>query len=540
MGIKNIFTEGMKELKRKSSLYKEKKELKQKEDQLAEQVTQLGQKAWESDADISRYGNMKELMTSVRQRQDELNQNTDRLQQTKKELEEKKDKENETFDGERKEVEDIKKDVDSRLNTEKKELKELQRTKDNARKRIGTIDLETDRLNKKAMDSATPEVEKKEIPKKLEDLAGEKADMTKKEIETANEIQSQSQKISPIQEEADHLQKKINDIRARQKEVIGELDKSLSENKKELDDTAEKLKEADNEQQQNFKMLGQKISEEGEADEAVAEELGVVRGTEKDIKGIEAEILRLEGQGNSSSKSAFMKMISIVASAILLLVIIIIAIVMLLKSGDKTADTSTANDTRRGEQTGQAAVSPDNNNNDAGNRHETPGDLAKQMDDATGLLKQRSKEIHGKDVKAADKSTLTSALPSIGGWKMQSPSFHTQAFGQVEVSNLSVKYDGPNDQTIEISIIDTATASAVLQPWKILFRLNRTVDDDRNYEKISTYKGMPMFERFDKQLKRARIGFLLKERYMIEMKTTGPDSLERLKELMKEFDTSKL
>ncbi|NIM10981.1 MAG: hypothetical protein GTO45_03255 [Candidatus Aminicenantes bacterium] len=530
MGIKEIFQQGWKELRRKSALLQAKRELKQKEKVYEEQLTALGQKAWESKLDIDAYENVKELLTSAQKQQDDLKAQLEDLENRKKQTEEKKKQENETFDSRLKEVEEKKKGVDDRLEDEKKVLKEAQKEMDNAKKRLAEITAEKNQLNKKAADADTPEEEKKQIPGKLEALDKERAELDETVNTRTEEINGLLEAIKPIQEESDKFQKQIDDIRAQQKQVIGELDKAISEIKKEMDGCKDKLKEVDEEQQKNFKLLGEKLAAAGVMDEAVAAEMAAVQATEKEMAGIHTEIETLEQQGSAAAKSAFWQMIGIVAAGIVLLIIIIVLLSMLFKSCDKGKTADTRDDTTT------AAVSESAEEKEK----KTDKTAPQTMEDITAMLKERSEKIHGKDIVVADKDTLTAALPNIHGWEMKPPSYSKQTFGQMETSQLTTTYTGPDAKEIEVTLVDTATVSAVLQPLKIIISLRRTEENENGYKKISTYKGMSVIEEYDKQNKRARFSFIVKNRYIVHLDSRGDNSVKLLKDFIMKFDLSKL
>jgi myosin heavy subunit len=530
MGIKEIFQQGWKELRRKSALLQAKRELKQKEKVYEEQLTALGQKAWEGKLDIDAYENVKELLTSAQKQQDDLKAQLEDLENRKKETEEKKKQENETFDSQLKEVEEKKKGIDDRLEDEKKVLKEAQKEMDNAKKRLAEITGEKDRLNKKADDADTPEEEKKQIPGKLEALDKEKAELDETVNTRTEEINGLLDAIKPIQEESDQFQKQINDIRARQKQVIGELDKAISEIRKEMDGNKDKLKEVDEEQEKNFKLLGEKLAAAGVTDEVVAAEMAAVQATEKEMAGIDTEIETLEQQGSAAAKSAFWQMIGIVAAGIVLLIIIIVLLSMLFKSCDKDKTADTRDDTTT------AAVSESVKEKEK----KTDKTAPQTMEDFTGIIKKQSEKIQGEDIVVSDKEAFTAALPNIRGWEMKPPSYGKQTFGQMETSQLTTTYTGPDAKEIEVTLIDTATASAVLQPWKIVFSLNRTVEDEDGYEKITTYKGMTVHEKYETRNNRARFTFIVKNRYLVHLDSRGDNSVKLLKDFITKFDLSKL
>ncbi|MCP5108099.1 MAG: hypothetical protein GY950_32225, partial [bacterium] len=177
----------------------------------------------------------------------------------------------------------------------------------------------------------------------------------------------------------------------------------------------------------------------------------------------------------------------------------------------------------------------------------TPVDMAdamKKVQDFTGKIKERSQQIHGKEISALDKETLLAALPAVDNWEMMNPAYHKRSFGQLELAHLNVTYHstltGSGQDKITVNITDTATASAALQPWRIIFSLNFMRDDERTYQKVTTYNNIPVIEKYDKKRKRSVFTFIFKDRYLVELKSMGEKSLERLKQFVKRFDLSKL
>jgi hypothetical protein len=552
MGIKEIFKEGMKELKRRSALGKEKRNLKQKQKLYSEQLTTLGKKAWESNIDIEQYGNMEKLIATTQQRQDELNSQHRELETRKKQTEEKRKEEDERFEARRKEVEEKKKEVDDRLDDEKKSLKEAQKDFDSANNRLNRIREEEDQLNKKKIDAAVPEEEKKEIPAKLDALNTERQELGKK-IENANQtIDRTREAIVPLEEESAKHQKEIDTIRAEQKSVLGELDQVLSETREELNDCNKKLEEVGEEQSSHFEQLGENIAAARVEDSRVAAEMTDAQATEKEIAALHLSLEKLESRGTSKSRGAFWEMIGLTVAGIIVIIFFIILLSWLFGSGDKTAEPTENPILSKIKKTIPAPVA------DALDKYEKQADAAaaakkksaetpktmedavKQMESATEEIKKQSEKMHGKEIVVADKQTLMSVLPQVAGWEMKSPSYHSQQFGQLQGAALSANYTGPDSRNVRVSVTDTGHASAVLRPYLMLFNLNTVRDDDRGYEKVSTYNDMRVIEKYDKRSKRARFTFIVKKRYLVALDTSGEGSIELLKNFITKFDLSRL
>ena len=556
MGIKQIFQEGMREFKRQSALRKEKRDLSQKENLLSEQLTEVGKKAWESKMDIDSYGNSKKLISRAQDQMDKLNSQLSESEEQKTNLENKKNEENESLNSQRKEVEDQKKEVDTRLNNEKKQLKDTQREISNAENRINQIGKEEDQLNTKSSAPETTEEEKSEIKKKQEALKTEKQNLEKKRDEASGTVKTFEEKIKPLEEESAKYQKRIDDIRAEQKKVIGELDESLSRVNKEISDNKSKLAEITREQDENFKQLGEKLAAAQVSDEAVAAELNAVNATEKEMEDIQLSVQSLEHQGTASSRSAMWKMIGLIAAGVAVVVAIIIVLILLLGADKKEQDDSLAAVLSRAQETTtpktaaeaykqlQEKIIEKKRKEDAEKSEEKtptpPEEAVKKMDEVTAEIKKRSEQIQGKEIVVTDKETFISVLPDISGWKMEDTSYNRSKFGQLETSHLNTNYIGPEGQRIRVHITDTATASAALRTYKMVLSMNISRENDRGYEKISTYKDTQVIEKYTKDPPETEFVFIIKDRYLVELECEGENSLELLKNFITTFDLSKL
>lgn len=559
MGIKQIFQEGMREFKRQSALRKEKRNLSQKENLISEQLTEVGKKAWESKMDIDSYGNSKKLISRAQNQMDKLNSQLSESEAKKTDLENKKKEENESFNSQHKEVEAKKKEVDTRLNEEKKQLKDTQREITNAENRLNQIDKEEEQLNTKSAAPETTEEEKSEIKKKREAFKTEKQNLEKKRDEASGTIKTFEEKIRPLEEESAKYQKKIDESRAKQKKVIGQLDESLSKVNKEISDNKNKLAEITKEQDENFKQLGEKLAAAQVSDEVVAAELNAVNAAKKEMEDIQLSVQSLEHQGTAASRSAMWKMIGLTAAAAAVIVGIIIVLILLLGTDKKEPEDSLAAVLSRAQKTTtpetaaeaykqlQKKIIEKKMKEDAEKSEDkdektptTPEEAMKKMDEVTAEIKERSEQIQGKEIVVTDKETFISVLPDISGWKMEDTSYNRSRFGQLETSHLYTTYVSPEGQRIRIHITDTATASAALRTYKMVFSMNISRENDRGYEKISTYKNTQVIEKFTKDPPETEFMFIVKDRYLVELKCEGKNSLELLKNFITFFDLSKL
>lgn len=529
MSIKQIFQAGMQEAKRKSALSKEKKNLSEKEKLLYGQLTALGKKAWEANLDLGSYGNAKELIANTQGQVDNVNTHLADLEKQKQDLENKKKTENETFNAQRKEVEDKKKDVDTRLNNEKKQLKDAQREAENAGNRLKQIAREEEQLNARAAAPTTTPEQKTEIQGKLDAFAKEKEDLNKKQASAAEAAKAAEQRVKPLEEESAAQQKEIDRIKDEQKKTIGQLDESLSKIGKEISTDKNKQAELTKEQDKNFQQLGEKLAGAQVPDGAVASELTAVNTIKKEMETAQVGIQSLEHQGSAASQSAFSKMVGLIILFVVVIIAIIVALVMLL--GPKKQPKTPLDILKS---------YGDNVTQGSDQAPATPEEAMKKFQEATGLLKKQSEQIQGKEITAADKSTLASALPTISGWEMGQPTYNNAKFGEMEYSVLEATYSTPTGENIHVTITDTASASAMLGILKMAFLTNLSREDENGYEKISTYNDMRVIEKYTKNPPSASFGCIVKDRYIVDLKCNETGGIDLLKGFIAGFDFSKL
>jgi chromosome segregation ATPase len=525
MGIKEIFRRGMWEFKRQSSLRKEKKNLSQKEKLLSEQLTLLGKKAWESKLDIAPFGNSKELITNAQKQIDELNRQLSDLEKQKQDLENKKTGENDTFNARRKEVEDKKREVDTRLNNEKKQLKEAQREADNVENRLKQVNKEEEQLNTRAAAPETSDEQKSEIRQKLDAFKKEKEDLEEKRGTASEAIKTAEEKIKPLEEESAKFQKEIDQIRDEQREVIGQLDDSLGQANKEISDAKNQLAGVIKEQDGHFQQLGDKMADKQVSDEAVSSELSAVNDTREEMETIQLEIQSLKHQGTAESRGALWKMLGLIAAGVVVIAAIIVLLILLLSPGEKEPESPLASVVSRGEKI---------------TKDEGPEDAVKKFQAATAEIKKQSEQLQGKEIVAADKATFLSVLPDISGWKMEGTSYNKGAVGQLEYSALETTYVNPGGKKIRVNLSDTAGASIMLATYKMIFRTNMVKEHENGYEKISTYNGMPVIEKYTKNPPKASFVFIVKDRYLVNLRCREEDGIDLLKDFITHFDLSKL
>lgn len=521
MGLKSIFREGMKERRRKKSLRKGKNELGKKQEILGLQLTALGQKAWEAKINIAAYADLQTLLNAAQKQLDDLRLQAEKLQQQKQAADAEKKKESERFADSQKDVETKKKIVDGNLQEQKNTLNATQKEIGQAAGRLQAIAAERTQLETKISAAATPDTEKIAGQTKLAGLAKEEGELKIKVREKEENAKVSSTKTTPLQDESNRLQKQIDAIKAEQKQVLGEADKKISALNLEITGNSNKIKETEKTQGANFKQLGEKLAAGGTGNEKINLELAAVKSTQAEMESITNGIGDLERQKDAAAVSAHKKMVAIIISGVVLVMAIIIILFILLAPKDKGTPFSRILD-----QTGSSAQGLQ--------------EIAQQMEKGLGGIKSESEKIQGKKIIAATETTLKKILPSMAGWQMENPSYGRGAAGELETAHLQADYAGPENSRIHVSIVDAGGVSALLAPVKMLFAMKITVDNEETYQKVSVYKDIPVAERYDKRNQEASFGIIVKDRYLIDLKTKSENGLELLREFMDKLDLSQL
>ena len=167
-------------------------------------------------------------------------------------------------------------------------------------------------------------------------------------------------------------------------------------------------------------------------------------------------------------------------------------------------------------------------------------DLTQQMKKGLGGFNPAAEKIQGKKIIAAAETTLQAVLPSLAGWQIENPSYGRGLVGELETAHFQADYTGPENRKIHYNITDTGGAAMLLVPVRMLFAMNITIDNEERYQKVSIYNNIPVAERYDKGSLAASFAIIVRDRYLIELKTQAENGLELLKEFMDKLDLSQL
>jgi len=520
MNIKQIFAEGKKERIRRKSLSRGQGDLKAKEEALAGRLTDLGRRAWAEKSDISAFPELKSALESQQAENDGLKQSLDDASKRKEGKESAKKLESERFDAERLAVEEKMKETDGRLNGEKDLLKTLQKSLNQTESRSAQIHKERDQLHKKIADPATPAEDKAAGAKSLQGLGTEEAGLLETRKSQGEAIKIQTDKIIPLQAESDALQKQIKDILAGQKATMGEFDKTLGEIGKEVDGLQAKMKEAEKVQAETFRQLGEKLASSRAATPCLHTELGAVKEAEREVGEIKARIADLGNQGSPEAASAYKKMTTILVGGILLVIALIVLALVLFSPRKKTVLEELAEGRIPNSALAGAAARASGGEN--------PGTEAMQK--GLDAIKEASEKKIGTGTKVAGEKELSAVMRPVPGWERSEPVYSRINFSGIDSASSRSIYRDSDDREVEVEVTDTHSVAALLAPAQAMISMRMTADDDLVYQKTGQLDGFPMIESLEKREGVARVVLIIKERYLINLKTTGEKGLDLLKE----------
>ena len=329
MNIKNIFKEGMGEIKRKSSLFKLKRNLAEKEKTHSEKLTLLGKKAWESKMDIQKYGEINKALTDVEKKIKGIEDQQNALNSKISEFEKKKTEEEENFKKQMESLESQEKKINDELKPGKEKLQNVQKEMDSIQKRLNNIPDEGAKIQKKILEEKGSPETQAQHEKKLASLKEEKEKLTQKLPGLTNTIQSIKKTMAPVEEKARRLQDEIKKAKDQHNTNLKEFEKSALQVKSEID-ALEKEKEGfQKSQDQNFMSLGQKLAETKITAKAVASEWKHVKTAEDEVKAVQADIQDLEDKKTAGSKKALWQMGGLILLSLVIIAGVVVGIILI-------------------------------------------------------------------------------------------------------------------------------------------------------------------------------------------------------------------
>lgn len=336
MGIKEIFQEGTKERRRRKSLGARGQEFKAKEKILAEKLTALGQKAWEAQAGLSPFTDLRSELEGAQKALDELQAQAEALEKQKQAAEEKKKEETARLTAALKDAEQKKRELEGRLGEQKNTLQAGQKDAQGARDRLAAVSRERGQLQGKAASAEAGEAEKAEIAKGIELLDKEETALQAKIGSCEEAGKPVAALVASLQDGVSQAKQQLDALRQELKQATAELDKKIAAVKSDLAKNGEKAREVEKRRRQGYAALGGKLAEAKSDEPALAGEMTAANAARSEMEGVQAMIGGLERQKDDAQVSAYKKMLALIIGGLALLAALAV-IMFLLFSPKKPA-----------------------------------------------------------------------------------------------------------------------------------------------------------------------------------------------------------
>lgn len=335
MGFKQICKNGFEEFKRRSKIKKLKRKLTIKEREFSDELTLLGQKAWESKLDLSEYSDITKHIISSQNDLDGITKKKKEQEKQKSLIEQKRKSENENFNSQIKAIEAQKREVDLKLVELNKESREIQKEIDRIQDRLNQIKRDKEKLELKISDNQTTDEEKVHIEKKIQSIEEERNNLELKPEKLSKKKDELLESMMPFEDQSSKFQAKIDEIRKEQKTLSEKYDQELKKIQREISDCQEEQKKANREKIDYFHKLGKALFSSNFVNKSVNTELSTVRNASSEIKNQEMDIKSLEESGTPESKRALWKLSGLAAALFVVIVGVIFIVITISKPSER-------------------------------------------------------------------------------------------------------------------------------------------------------------------------------------------------------------
>ncbi len=163
-------------------------------------------------------------------------------------------------------------------------------------------------------------------------------------------------------------------------------------------------------------------------------------------------------------------------------------------------------------------------------------DMAKAMQGMAAALS--TKTADGKPIEAVPFQTLQTALPEVSGWQMGKPRGERTSMPMNFAQSEATYKNG--EQSIKVSIIDTAAALMLLAPYRMMAAVGYNRETSDGYEKATTFGGHPAVEKWDPERNRGEFGIIVNDRFVVNLEGRNVSNIKVLHDFAGNFDLGKV
>jgi hypothetical protein len=164
-------------------------------------------------------------------------------------------------------------------------------------------------------------------------------------------------------------------------------------------------------------------------------------------------------------------------------------------------------------------------------------EVAKGMQEFAKAMEQMQKSPDGKAYEPVSFKELQGFLPDLSGWEKEKPRGESMT-APVKFSQAETAYTN-GDARIEVKIVDTAMSRMLTMPYQMFLMSGYQKETDTGYEKAAKVGGNPGWEKWDSESKRAELGVIVGERFLVTVEGSDTD-VKTVQGVIAKMDLGKL
>jgi hypothetical protein len=147
--------------------------------------------------------------------------------------------------------------------------------------------------------------------------------------------------------------------------------------------------------------------------------------------------------------------------------------------------------------------------------------VAKGMQEFAKAMEQMQQSPDGKAYEPVSFKELQGFFPDLSGWEKEKPTGESMT-APVKFSQAETAYT-QGDARIEVKIVDTAMSKMLTLPYQMFLMGGYQKETDTGYEKAAKVGGNPGWEKWDSEAKRAELGVIVGQRFLVTVEGSGTD-----------------
>lgn len=164
-------------------------------------------------------------------------------------------------------------------------------------------------------------------------------------------------------------------------------------------------------------------------------------------------------------------------------------------------------------------------------------DVAKGMQEFAKAMEQMQQSPDGKAYEPVSFRELQGFFPDVSGWEKEKPTGESMT-APVKFSQAETAYT-QGDARIEVKIVDTAMSKMLTLPYQMFMMTGYEKETSSGYEKAAKVGGNPGWEKWDSESKRAELGVIVGQRFVVTADGNGTD-VKTVQGVLAKMDLAKL